>query len=204
MVPNFRKSNILILRPINIQALFQTSGNDHTWRAIVKMEKLERGTAVSKTTERSVKMTYKTLTETGLIKKVYCVPQRNIWCPCPGLRKGYPYPYTDCDAPGGSMSPSPTRCRPAADTPSQVAAGVSAGARSRPGDRRGPAGAGGALRPFLEAHSKSTPDRSAVPALGSRAGGGPGGRVFESPISGGGEECSQRSPGSSARPQGRG
>lgn len=202
---------MLILRPINIQALFQTSGNDHTWRAIVKMEKLERSTAVSKTTERSVKMTYKTLTEKGLIKKytvslkeAFGVRRRRYGCPCPGLRKGDHYPYTDCDAPGGSMSPSPTRCRPAADTLSQVAAGVSAGARSRPGDRRGPAGAGGALRPFLEAHSRSTPDRSAVPAPGSRAGGGPGGRIFESPISGDGGESGQRSPGSSARPQDRG
>lgn len=48
VVPNFRKSNILIIRPINSQAFFQTSGNNHTRRSIVKMEESERGTAVSK------------------------------------------------------------------------------------------------------------------------------------------------------------
>lgn len=38
------------------------------------------------------------------------------------------------------MSPSPKRCRPEADTPSQMAAGVSARERSQPRDRRGPSG----------------------------------------------------------------
>lgn len=50
--------------------------------------------------------------------------------------------------------------------------GVSAGARSRPGDRRGSVGAGGALCPLLGAHSRSTLDPSAVPAPGSHAEGG--------------------------------
>lgn len=67
-------------------------------------------------------------------------------------------------APASSKSPSPKLWRPAADTPSQAAARVSAGVRSQPRDRRGRVDAVGALRSLLGAHSRSTPDRSAKPA----------------------------------------
>lgn len=84
-------------------------------------------------------------------------------------------------APGGSKSPSPKLWRPAADTPCQAAARVSAGVRSQPRDRRGRVDAGGVLRSLLGAHSRSTPDRCAKPAPGSHAEGGPGGASSSPP-----------------------
>lgn len=79
-------------------------------------------------------------------------------------------------APADSMSPSPKRCRPAASTSSQVAERVSAGVRSWPGDQKGWVDTGGALRPLLGAHSRSTSDPSGLLAPGSGAEGSPGAR----------------------------
>lgn len=70
----------------------------------------------------------------------------------------------------------------AAGTLNQVAAGVSAGVlRSRPGDQGGRVDAGIALGTLLGAHSRSTPDPSAVPAPASRFEVGPGGASLSPP-----------------------
>lgn len=52
--------------------------------------------------------------------------------------------------------------------PVRLLQGSAPGHGHGPGTEGGPVGAGGALRPFPGAHSRSTPDRSAVPAPGSR------------------------------------
>lgn len=143
------------------------------------MEALERGTAVPATPPRSVKVTRSA--GPGGPDNPRTRPQGSPGCPCPGVRKGHLRPYADRGASRGSMSPSPTRCWPAADGHSQSGGrGVGAGALPRP--RPGTEGVRGARE------------------AGPRRGGG----VFESPAGGSGSGHQARPParGAGARPRG--
>ena len=97
-------------------------------------------------------------------KKVYCVLERRWGRRCQGPRRGLSRPYTKQHA--HRLNVTFAKALTAADYLDQVAAGVSAGTRSRPEVRRDRVGAGGALGSLLGAHSKSTLDRPAVPAPG--------------------------------------
>lgn len=149
------------------------------------MEALERGTAVPATPPRSVKVTRRA--GPGGPDNPRTRPQGSPGCPCPGVRKGHLRPYADRGAPRGSMSPSPTRCRPAADPHSQSGGrGVDAGERPRPGTRASGA-RGRQVRGGAAASSSPPPAAAAAATRLVRPPAGQGlGRGASLPSSGGG------------------